>query len=192
MWRQSGDLSWTPVLEAGADDLRLDYCRFGTEWRKRTRFRTNLHVKGQKVFCRCLCRHLQLRGRCKAKNVNYTQLAEPLSRALCSILAACMLVDTQMIAARRKLDIGLCAKCARGRIGEASNPGPKPRRTDRAPGSLATVSLLESGTVELRARCMQHFKDWTLKHLGETVFRGASYYASFLWASVDCIRLSLF
>lgn len=170
MWRQTDDLSWKPVLDAGAGDLRLDYCRFGTEWRKRTRFRTNLHVKNQKVFCRCLCRHIQLRGRCKEKKMNYTQLAEPYPRALCSILEASMLIDTKQIPARRQLDIGLCAKCARGRIGEASNPGPMPRRTDRAPGSLATVSLLESGTVELRARCMQQFKDWVLRHLGEAVF----------------------
>ena len=170
MWRQTDDLSWKPVLDAGAGDLRLDYCRFGTEWRKRTRFRTNLHVKNQKVFCRCLCRHIQLRGRCKEKKMNYTQLAEPYPRALCSILAASMLIDTKQIPARRQLDIGLCAKCARGRIGEASNPGPKPRRTDRAPGSLATVSLLESGTVELRARCMQQFTDWVVRHLGGAVF----------------------
>ena len=170
IWRQGGKLSWEPVLATDVGDLRVDYCRFGTEWRKRTRFRTNLHVKGQKAFCRCLRPHVQLRGRCKQKKVNYTRLAEPYPRALCSVLAAAMLIDSKQIAARRPLDVGLCAKCSRGRIGEAANPGPRPRRTDRAPGSLAAVSLLEPGTVDLRSRCMQEFKEWVCNHLGRSAF----------------------
>ena len=144
IWRQTGKLSWKSVLQAGAGDLRVDYCRFGTEWRKRTRFRTNLHVKGQSAFCRCLRPHVQLRGRCKEKKVNYTRLAEPYPRALCSLLASAMLMDSKQIAAKRPLDVGLCAKCSRGRIGEATNPGPRPRRTDRAPGSLAASSSFSS------------------------------------------------
>ena len=170
IWRQQGRLSWEPVVKTGAGDLRLDYCRFGTEWRKRTRFRTNLHVKGQSAFCRCQRRHLQLRGRCREKGINYTRLAEPYPRALCSFLAAAVLIDTKLIEVKRKLDVGLCAKCARGRIGEAANPGPRPRRTDRSPGSLAAVTLLEPGTVELRNRCMRQFKDWVVQHLGRSVF----------------------
>ena len=53
IWRQRDELSWDRVNKLGGlDDFRTDYCRFGTAWRKRTTFRTNLHIGGQKVMCK--------------------------------------------------------------------------------------------------------------------------------------------
>lgn len=89
LWKQRGRLSWDFANRTGKlTDFRIDYCRLGTEWRKRTKFRTNLHIGGQNVMCRCGRRHLQLRGRCREKGCNYTHLAEAYPRKLCEILAA--------------------------------------------------------------------------------------------------------
>ncbi len=66
------DLTWDDIFSADpkAGDLRLDFCRYGTAWRKRTRFRCNLEVAGQRVFCTCKSPHVVLRGRCREKGVN--------------------------------------------------------------------------------------------------------------------------
>ena len=95
MWRQRRpDLSWSSVLRRpGVDDFRTDFCRFGTKWRKRTRFRTNSHLGGQKLFCICKGHHLVLRGRCKQRKMNMTKLAEPYPRGLCNMLAGAIARD---------------------------------------------------------------------------------------------------
>lgn len=67
LWRQRDKkLTWQPLLTKFPDigDLRLDFCRFGTAWRKRTRFRCNFGAAGQKIFCQCSSPHVVLRGRC--------------------------------------------------------------------------------------------------------------------------------
>ena len=47
MWRQTGTLSWDTIDGSrGVGELRTDYCIFGCAWRKRTRFKTSLHVAG--------------------------------------------------------------------------------------------------------------------------------------------------
>ena len=89
MWRQTDrKLDWSVLLGSGkVGDFRTDFCRYGTAWRKRTRFRTTCSISGHRVFCECKKRHVQLRGRCAAKGCNYTKLAEPYPRSLCRILA---------------------------------------------------------------------------------------------------------
>ena len=83
LWRQKDKLSWDRLNKLGGlDDFRTDYCRFGTPWRKRTKFKTNLHIGGQRVLCKCSKPHIKLRGRCKEKGCNYTQLAEPYPKRL--------------------------------------------------------------------------------------------------------------
>lgn len=49
-WKRRADLTWEPLLKTGrVGDWRTDYCRFGTAWRKRTKFRTNSQLRGQKI-----------------------------------------------------------------------------------------------------------------------------------------------
>ena len=123
-WKQQGSLSWQPIMEAhNVADLVVDQCR--TPWRKRTRFRTNLTVKGQKVTCECRKPHVVLRGRCPERRVNFTKLAEAYPRALCSVLAAAIAMDVGALPGRRRLDVGACARSASLRIGEALHPGPR-------------------------------------------------------------------
>ena len=161
IWRQQGELSWEKVLAyAQVGDLRLDYCRFGTAWRKRTRFRTNSHLKNQSCFCRCVRRHVQLRGRCKSRGVNYTKLAEAYPSGVCDVLAKGILIDCGWLGNKRRLDVAACARCTNCRIGEAENPGlrgPPKRNFDI---SLAEFEVLEPGTVAIRTQIWRRLSDW--------------------------------
>ena len=124
-WKQKGELSSDDILtDAAVDYLVVDQCRFGTPWRKRTKFLTNSHLAGQKASCICQKPHTVLRGRCKERKMNFTKLAESYPRALCSVLGSAVAIDSGMVANRRRLDIGACAKAATLKIGEATNPGP--------------------------------------------------------------------
>ena len=171
MWRQRGSLAWDPVLGTGKiGDLRLDYCRFGTRWRKRTRFRTNSHLKGQRVFCRCNKPHIQLRGKCKHTGVNFTKLAEPYPRQVCFALASGLLRDAGFLGKCGKVDVAACAKVTHARIGEASNPGPRRGVPDRAPEDLARAELLEPATIAVRHRMLTQFFDWFDSNCGGACF----------------------
>ena len=165
-WKQRGQLSWSRILERPeVNDFRVDQCRFGTSWRKRTRFRTNSHLGGQSLFCACCKPHTVLRGRCKARKVNYTKLAESYP----TTLAAGVGIDCGLAGQRRKLDINSCARCGLFRIGEASHPGPRgPRKLSASrPRTLDDVQMLEPQTVAMRKRFWSSFVAWLETGLGE-------------------------
>lgn len=161
MWRQIDELSWQSILDdKTVGDLRLDFCRFGTAWRKRTKFRSNTQLKGLKIFCKRTRPHVKLRGRCKKRKVAFTKLAEPYPRGVCRLLALGLLVDSGKLGKCRKLDAAACARCASRRIGEASNPGPRVPRRVRPNIDLGGVELLEPATIAIRSRVMQRFLAW--------------------------------
>ena len=60
MWAQSA----CAELEGMFGDFLVDYCRFGTPWRKATRLRTTGQLAGQRLRCNCSKPHVILRGRC--------------------------------------------------------------------------------------------------------------------------------
>ncbi len=174
LWRQVDEgLTWAPLLEQFPEvgDLRLDFCRFGTAWRKRTKFRCNFEAAGQTVFCKCCSKHTVLRGRCLAKGVNYTKFAEPYPRKLCGILASSLLTAAGFFGKTRKLDIAACAKAGQGRIGEASHPGPRQVAGlfQRRAVNLAGVELLEPVTITFRAKIWSRFLAWADDGLGPQV-----------------------
>lgn len=162
MWRQRRkDLDWSSFLADGrVGDFRTDFCRFGTPWRKRTRFRTSSHLAGQTLLCKCRRKHVVLRGRCKARKANMTKIAEPYPKGLCSLLASALAIDAGFLGERRKLNVCLCAKQSGSRIGEAKNPGPRRPRLPRTGQSLAEVELLEPATIEIRSRIVKDLLDW--------------------------------
>ena len=60
---------------------RLDMCRFGTSWRKRTRLGTNIpDLKGFRMFCRCCGGHTPLRGQHPERKIPWTQVAQSYPR----------------------------------------------------------------------------------------------------------------
>jgi hypothetical protein len=168
-WKQQGELSWDKLSENYGDklgDFRCDQCRFGTLWRKRTRFRTSCHLKGQKEMCCCNKPHVVLRGRDKSKGMNFTKLAESYPRRLCSFLAGAFAIDLELQGKCRKLDLAGCAKVTHCRIGEAENPGPR-NRVPRADRNIYDFNLLEPGTILMRARFWKKFQEWAEANLGE-------------------------
>ena len=151
-----------------AGDLRLDFCRYGTPWRKRTRFRCNLREVGQRVLCRCSRPHVVLRGRCKEKKINFTKLAEPYPRLLCGALAGAILNSAGFFGECRALDMAACAKVTNQRIGEAAHPGPRRRsyRPHRGSIDLSEVELLEPATIKLRSKIWERFLSWAESSVG--------------------------
>ena len=171
-WKQQNELSWEKAMASGrVGDWRVDQCRFGTKWRKRTRFRTNSQLQGTTNFCTCTTPHVLLRGRCAAKKQNMTKLAEAYPRRLCNFLAAAFAADCGYLGERRKLDVANCAKVSgcSGRIGEAANPGPRARRQPRE-GALEDFSLLEPVTIQLRAKLWSEFNCWLETEIGVGAF----------------------
>ena len=168
MWKQEGKLSWERVMRRkNVGDLKVDYCMFGCPWQKRTRFRTDLHVAGQSVFCKCGLPHIRLRGRCSERGMNWTQVAEPYPRALCSCIAAAIGIDCKFyLGETRRLDVSACARGTHARIGEASHPGPRRAPQPRS-AALEDVELLEPATLAIRAKVWENFVIWVDTHAGK-------------------------
>ena len=92
----------------------LDYCQFGTRWRKRTRFQCwNIDppqdrlCKGHKGICSLSGKpHIILKGYDKVTKQNWTHIAEPYPKRICSLFASCIFSSIQNLAAYRR-----CALC---------------------------------------------------------------------------------
>ena len=123
--------------------FRVDFCRWGTPWRKRTRFLTTLtDLQGARLLCNCArpTQHQRLRGRAPDGRA-WTLIAQPYPKAFARVLgmAAASAAGLSTIR-RRRLDIGACAQASCSQIGEAPHPGPQ-RRT-AAPRDLARQELV--------------------------------------------------
>ena len=150
----------------------FDFCRFSTPWRKRTRVLTNTWLRGQKTLCAGCERHVLLRGWCKMRKQLFTKLAEPYPKSLSTTLAMALAGASGDRPEFRRLDASACAKCAKGRIGEAKNPGPKKttaaeRASARAGLKIGTVELVDSKTVKLETRLWDGFLEWILEDCDE-------------------------
>ena len=158
MWRMP---EWKE-LSSSPESFVVDFCRFGTSWKKATRFATNGQLAGQKLLCQHKCAHAQLRGRCKANGVLWTLLAECFPRRLNVLLAHAVAQDAGHYDLHRKLDVARCAKVGGLRVGEAAVPGPR-HSQPRTPACLSEVELVEPKTAEIRDK---HWKAF-LRHLVE-------------------------
>ena len=119
----------------------VDYCRFGTPWRKSTYFCSSLEINGKATACMCGHAHLQLRG-AGPGGVPWTRIAEPYPEGVADVLGLAVCRGAGWRSARPALDLdSLAASAARAcantgpelraryglrgkRIGEASHPGP--------------------------------------------------------------------
>ena len=148
----------------GANDyercLRLDYCVCGTAWRKRTRFFTDLHLAGQSAFCTRDHGHRLLVGYSRLHKCSWTRVAQAYPRRLCQWMSAAILSDVGAVE-RRRVDVAALAKLTPGRIGEASNPGPRrPAQRQRTSGLLQRTLLVEPATELLGLKTWESFKRW--------------------------------
>ena len=142
-------------------DFLVDYCVFGTAWKKPTRFRSNTQLQGKRLRCSRDHKHLVLRGWDPELKISLTKRAEPYPRRLCVLLSQVIAQDAGFVRGCRKLDIVRCAKCSGARFGEASNPGPARRRAEpRANVILAEVPLVQPATAALQRSVWDEFRRW--------------------------------
>jgi len=163
LWRMRGyqrfldpSSSWT---------MRIDFCRFKTKWRKRTRFGTSIPaLRGLRMLCQGGHEHLVLRGMSRVHRRPWTSVAEPYPRGLCRLVAHA--ASRTCGWSKGKLQIASCAKAGEARIGEAANPGPRARKAPRA-GCLADTPIQSAATLALGSREWDLFLRWAAKFLHE-------------------------
>ena len=164
--------SWVELISVfSLTSFYTDYCRWGTPWRKRTRFFGNFAAAGCSLLCICQTRHVQLRGYSRRHGVSWTKAAEAYPHSLCSFLARAIYESLKPIERRRTLDPAACARCSGGRIGEAQNPGPRMPRPRASGGNLEDVSLVQPATVLLQRRIHEKFVTWIAAELGPDALR---------------------
>ena len=170
-WVENPDLSFLWGLKEwrklGAhimqNSYRLDFCRFSAPWRKRTRIFTDSSLRGRRDFCDGSHTHVILRGKQRGTGINMTHLAEAYPRGLCTVLAWHACKACNYLAGQ---------SCPPGfkhrRIGEAQNPGPRPKKTSvRDPSTLDSVELVRAETSALGERLFSKFWQWLVMNLGE-------------------------
>ena len=154
--------------EAGWRDFLVDYCVFGTAWRKSTRFRVVGVLVGEKQRCRCGQghKHQVLRGWNRELGRNWTSIAEPYPKRLCHFLARNVKGVLGRDPRMASLDVAGCAKTGVLRVGEAAVPGPRVRRA-RLPVDLSAVGLVEPATAALQLRFWTAFQNWVESSAGK-------------------------
>ncbi len=169
LWLQD---EWLQLLQQGAFGFFLtDYCRWGTIWKKSTAFCTNIsELKGKRVLCQCCRKHQQLVGYSRAHGKSWTKVAEPYPSGLCAYLARALVESLKPTDRRRRLDVSSCAHCNR-RIGEAANPGPRPRRPRAAElVDLEDIRRILPATQALQLRVHTLYAEWLADELSPACF----------------------
>lgn len=176
-WVENPDSShlWNQVIwrKLGADVFancyRLDFCRYNTPWRKRTRFFTDNGVRGVRHICKGGHQHRVLRGRSATHKLPWTKVAEPYPKGLCDYLAWSCCVRYGF----KKEIPGLCCRANHRRIGEASNPGPRRALSVRDNGDLDRVDIVRPETKKIGLTQWNLFRQWAISQLGHSVFQSA-------------------
>ena len=88
---------------------KTDYCRWGTPYRKRTKFLGNAPDMDQQLYCCCSRPHIRLVGYSKLHRCSWTKVAEPYPTGLARYLAALVVGGLTPPQRRSKLDIAACA-----------------------------------------------------------------------------------
>lgn len=139
--------------------FRCCFCRFGTAWKKPTRFGTNIQgLAGLRLMCLCKKNHLQLRGSSPYGKA-WTKVAEPYPRHLNDLLAKAMCIAAGWIKQSR-LDVAGCSKTGSLRPGEATVPGPRPRPKPRE-HDLDSVQLRSTTTLLRESQALEMFMNWS-------------------------------
>ena len=180
-WLENPDSSFLWLLPAflqkgigwPENSYRVDFCRFSTPWRKRTRIATNTALAGCAELCRRDHDHLVLRGRSALHRMAWTRVAQVypsgFCRKLCRAMGAAM--KLKPLGKQAKLHLTACARAEHARIGEASNPGPnRVNRVERDVNVLLGIPLVNPGTQKLQHRVWSDFQAWLTSQLSpETV-----------------------
>ena len=165
-WVENPDTSWfwrqklfIDYRQADSEHIfRCCFCRFGTPWKKPTRFATNIKpLCGLRLNCVCKQPRTQLRGRSPLGKA-WTLVAEHYPRRLRELLAKAVCAAASWIRSSR-LDVAGCARAGSLRIGEASKPGPR-RRSTRHGQDLEGIQLRTTTTLARESQALEAFLSW--------------------------------
>ena len=166
LWHQP---EWLEIQQRlGVGFFSTDYCRWGTPYRKRTRFLGNLVCCPDALHCLCTRPHVKLVGYSRQHGCSWTLVAQPYPSSLCKFLALAVSESLKPISRRVKLDIAACAKhSGRGaRIGEAQHPGPRLRRPeDPLLTDLEQVDTVKPATRLVQAKAVEKYSRWLGRNL---------------------------
>eukprot|EP00435_Cladocopium_sp_Y103_P006183 s3930_g2.t1 len=89
-------------------------------------------------------------------------VAQPYPRGLCRLLGVTM-AQRAGWCGHEKLKVAVYAKVGNMRVGEAKNPGPRPKNVRPRHGSLFDGELVTAQTLALQARQLELFQNWCLQ-----------------------------
>ena len=159
IWIENPNASWMfklpewKALVARWPEMKfwvVDYCRYGTAWRKRTKIGSNTRLGGFRNLCTGGHQRVVLKGHSHQRKCLWTLVAQPYPRGVAEAIAAGPLLKSGLLDDDGCFDPAEMAKCCRGRIGEAQNPGPRAPRNAQRLGLLEEVQLVEPQTVVLQ------------------------------------------
>ena len=164
--------AWIELGSKNPENLfRLDYCRCNCPWRKRTRFLTNCHLRGQSLFCLRDHKHRKLVGWSRIHKACWTRVAQTYPNIFCKWISLALLIDAGLRPDRKHINLAsICGTI--GRIGETSKPGPRyPRQSSRPVHLLDNATLIvEAGTELIGSRVWERFRAWCLRSLRVSTF----------------------
>ena len=118
--------------------------------------------------------HIRLVGWCRMLKKPWTRVAQAYPQKLSYWIASALLIDSGNLPRRRKLDISSISRNQSARIGEAANPGPRPKKgaskVPRDVNQLESVELVLPGTNLLGTRVWAGFERWASNYLDEKTF----------------------
>lgn len=155
---------WKSLPQGASNKFwRVDFCRFKTPWRKRTRFLCSGSLAGSKMLCTRDHVHRVLRGRSAFHKQSWTKVAEPYPKGLCSHLAWHVCSDLGIL----RPNLSLSCRSNHRRIGEAKNPGPRrPAQRTKEIGAIERVQLIRPETNLIGQRQWSLFLAWVEAVLG--------------------------
>lgn len=156
LWQQRGLKQF--LKPDSKKTFRCSFCRFGTRWKKNTKFATSLPIAGLRMMCKCGKRpHQVLRGYSRLHGRSWTSVAEPYPRGVSKLLAVACCVAAGWCESRA-LNVANCARLGSLRAGEAKNPGPPKFKGPRS--SLHEVPLVSGATLAMESRLLGLFVEW--------------------------------
>lgn len=107
---------WQSPIDRGILHIaKIDYCRFGAPWRKRTRFATNaIALKGIRCLCTRDHAHIVLKGTSLC-GLAWTKVAEPYPHGVAKVLAAACSLGAGWTEVWPNVDATAASACKRAR-----------------------------------------------------------------------------
>ena len=161
---------------ASPDVCRLDLCRYGTRWQKRSRIATNTSLAGGRCFCTCREPHVRLRGRPAEDLHSWPKHGAAVPRGLALELALSVASKVGWGSPKRSSaalllrtpGLPLSAAIARtsnARPGEAANPGPRRAAARDRTFCLEFRPLLGQQSIGLGEQGWSSFLSWSSSRL---------------------------